>query len=106
MEVSKFYFFHLNIFIIDELQKLLEDVRFSQKGTTEREKEEATYMFFLDLLHSCEGVLHVSVHIHKSVTYMQYCFIVHCRWHCSPAALAGECIEFFHRFRGGATTGV
>ena len=46
MEVSKFYFFHLNIFIIDELQKLLEDVRFSQKGTTEREKEEATYMFF------------------------------------------------------------
>ena len=57
MEVSKFYFFRLNIFIIDELQKLLEDVRFSQKGTTEREKEEATYMFFLDLLHSCEGVL-------------------------------------------------
>lgn len=57
MEVSKFYFFHLNIFIIDELQKLLEDVQFSQKGTTEREKEEATYMFFLDLLHSCEGVL-------------------------------------------------
>ena len=38
---------------------MLEDVRFSQKGTTEREKEEATYMFFLDLLHSCEGVLRV-----------------------------------------------
>ena len=46
MEARKFYFFHLTIFIIDELQKLLEDVQFSQKGTTEREKEEATYMFF------------------------------------------------------------
>ena len=31
----------------------------SQKNGTEREKEEATYMFFLDLLHSCEGVLWV-----------------------------------------------
>ena len=62
-KLAKFYFFHLTIFHltifiihVDELQKLLEDVRFSQKGTTEREKEEATYMFFLDLLHSCEGV--------------------------------------------------
>ena len=37
---------------------MLENVRFSKKGK-QREKEEATYMFILDLLHSCEGVLRV-----------------------------------------------
>ena len=93
---------------------MLEDVRFSQKGTTEREKEEATYMFFLDLLHSCEGVLRVFKYTKVQVNVSNisdlmctilFCFF-YCRWHCSPSALLGECIEFFHRVRGGATTGV
>ena len=58
ISVSICYFsFHLPTFIIDELQKMLEDVRFS-KGDS-REGKEVTYMFLLDLLHSCEGVLRV-----------------------------------------------
>ena len=31
--------------------------RYSDKGSTERIKEEATFMLFLDLLHECEGII-------------------------------------------------
>lgn len=37
------------------IKNLFVKVHFSEAGVTERVKEEATYMFFLDLLYECEG---------------------------------------------------
>ena len=44
-------------FCIDEdtIKALFEIIHFSEVGTTERAREEATYMLFLDLLHESEG---------------------------------------------------
>ena len=41
--------------ISDELKVLLKDIRFSTRGSSQREKEEATFMLFMDLLYECEG---------------------------------------------------
>ena len=35
-------------------------VNFVEKGTSQRVKEEATFMLFVDLLNSCEGTCHIS----------------------------------------------
>ena len=57
MEVSKFYFFHLNIFIVDELKSCWKMFD-SHKREPQRGKRKRQHTcFFLDLLHSCEGVL-------------------------------------------------
>ena len=37
------------------IRDLFKKIHFSETGATERIKEEATYMLFLDLLHECEG---------------------------------------------------
>lgn len=37
------------------IRNLFKKINFSETGATERIKEEATYMLFLDLLHECEG---------------------------------------------------
>ena len=38
------------------IKNLFDTVHFSDAGVTERAKEEATYMIFLDLLYECEGI--------------------------------------------------
>ncbi len=43
------------ISFLDGLQALLKDIRFSPKGSSERVKEESTYMYFIDFLNECEG---------------------------------------------------
>ena len=45
-----------NAFLTDGIKELLKTVNFSEPGTTERIKEEATYMMFLELLYKCEGI--------------------------------------------------
>ena len=42
-------------FITDEIIRIAKVIKFSPDGSTERMKEEATYMLFLDYLHFCEG---------------------------------------------------
>ena len=39
----------------DGIKTLLQTIHFSEAGSTERAREEASYMLFLDLLHECEG---------------------------------------------------
>ena len=42
----------------DRLKGLFTHMVFSKAGCSEREKEAATYMLFLDLLHDCEEQVH------------------------------------------------
>ena len=37
------------------MQEMFAVVHYSENGTNDREKEELTYMRFVDLLHDCEG---------------------------------------------------
>lgn len=39
----------------DGIKNILEEVHYSPSGSSERVREEATYMLFLDLLYDCEG---------------------------------------------------
>ena len=40
----------------DEMKRLFAYIGFSTQGSSEREREQSVYMFFLDLLHECEGI--------------------------------------------------
>lgn len=40
----------------DTIRDLFVTIHYSDAGVTERVKEEATYMLFLDLLYECEGM--------------------------------------------------
>lgn len=40
---------------VDDIKQLLAQVHYSEAGSSERVKEEATYMLFLDFLYDCEG---------------------------------------------------
>ena len=44
---------HINV-ITDTFRKLFVEVRFSEQGSNVREKEENSYMMFLDYLAECE----------------------------------------------------
>ena len=44
---------------IDFVQDLFKTVHFAEKGTSQRVKEEATFMLFENLLNSCEGTCHI-----------------------------------------------
>lgn len=50
--------------IADDIEGMFKTIHFSTTGSTEREREQATYMFFLDLLHECEGAFGVSMDIY------------------------------------------
>jgi len=39
----------------ETIKNLIKKVHFSERGSNERLKEEATFMLFMDLLHNCEG---------------------------------------------------
>ena len=43
-------------FCIDMITRML-NTTYSQRGSSERVKEETTFMLFLDLLHECEGTV-------------------------------------------------
>ena len=43
-------------FLLESIQKLFGKVYYSPSGSTEREKEESTYMLFLDLLYASEDL--------------------------------------------------
>ena len=45
--------FHL-IFFTEEIRKMFKTVRYSEKGTNERIKEEETFVFFMNYLEDCE----------------------------------------------------
>ena len=47
--------FIITIFV-DMITGLVKKIYFSSPGTSERTREESTYMFFLDLLHEWEGI--------------------------------------------------
>ncbi len=55
------YIDNINVYIFccyfttDQLVCLFNVIHFSHEGSTEREKEQATYMNFLDLVHQFEG---------------------------------------------------
>lgn len=38
----------------DDIRELLADIKFSEKGSSARQKEEATYIYFIDYLEECE----------------------------------------------------
>ena len=42
--------------LLDYVGSLFEQKSFSEKGRNDREKEEATYMFFLDFLEECQSM--------------------------------------------------
>ena len=46
-----------SVILVDQLVSLFRVIHFSPEGSTEREKEQATYMNFLDLVHEFEGTL-------------------------------------------------
>ena len=46
------------ILLTDMIKKMIGLTYFSESGTTERAKEEATFMLFLDFLHECDGMTH------------------------------------------------
>ncbi len=39
----------------ETIKNLIKEVHFSERGSNERLKEEATFMLFMDLLHNFEG---------------------------------------------------
>ena len=42
------------LLILDDIRELLADIKFSEKGSSARQKEEATYIYFTDYLEECE----------------------------------------------------
>lgn len=40
---------------VDDIRKIFTEVKYSEKGSNDRIKEEATFMFFVDYLDDCEG---------------------------------------------------
>ena len=41
-------------FVLDDIRKLFTKIIYSEKGTNDREQEEATFMFFMDYMEDCE----------------------------------------------------
>ena len=54
---------------VDQIKQLFSYTGFSTAGNTEREKEQSVYMYFMDLLHECEGTIlcmyNVALHCKK-----------------------------------------
>ena len=51
---------------------------YSERGTSERVKEETTFMLFLDLLHECEGnfsIIIFQIHVHIVTIMMIFVFL-------------------------------
>lgn len=46
-------------FCTDMITRMFKKI-YSERGTSERVKEETTFMLFLDLLHECEG-MHINI---------------------------------------------
>lgn len=44
----------IKMLYVDQLWQMFTDIKFSPKGSSGRDKEEATYMFFLNYLEDCE----------------------------------------------------
>lgn len=44
----------LNWYITEYIRSMLSDIKFSEEGSSSREKEQATYMLFLRYLQTCE----------------------------------------------------
>ena len=49
------------VIFLDVVRDLFAHKVFSEKGSTERAREEATYMFFLDFLEECAGMKHKEI---------------------------------------------
>lgn len=62
------------ILIIDGIKVLL-DVNYSPRDSSERVKEEATYMLFLDLLYDCEGKRRKNYATHQALSIMLSFFL-------------------------------
>ena len=43
------------MFLSDYIRKLFTQVKYSVKGSNDRQKEEAIYMFFYDYMDDCQG---------------------------------------------------
>ena len=54
-------FFCLFLPLTDKIKMLLKNVMYSEEGSTEREKEAATYMLFLDFLYEIEENVHEGI---------------------------------------------
>ena len=52
------------------MRDILKTIHFSEPGTTQTTREEATYMYFLDLLHECEGKHNVKFFWHALLKYL------------------------------------
>ena len=50
MNIHLWKFFHA-----DTIRKLFSEIKFSEKGTNERENEERAFMYFVDYLEDCES---------------------------------------------------
>lgn len=47
---------HPCVLFSDMIKQMFRNIQYSPTGSTDRTKEEATYMLFLDLLYYCEGM--------------------------------------------------
>ena len=63
------FLFIIALVFLDQLQGLFKVKHFSATGTSEREREEKTYMLFIDLLHECEG--------ESTIAIVQPCTTIH-----------------------------
>lgn len=48
------YYCMMFIFCSDDIRTMFKVIRYSEKGSNEREREEAAYMYFVDYLDDCE----------------------------------------------------
>ena len=66
MEIMIYPIMYIHVLpISDDFRKLFVDVRFSERGSNAREKEESVYMMFLDYLEECEqGSITISTPSH------------------------------------------
>lgn len=48
-------FYYTVLYSVDDIRELFTEVKYSEKGSNERKKEEASYMFFYDYMEECQG---------------------------------------------------
>jgi len=51
--------FIYSLLSLDSLRKLFTVIRYSNKGTTSRVKEETAFSYFVDYLDACEGGINI-----------------------------------------------
>ena len=89
---------------VDTIITLLGKKHFSEAGTSQRMKEEATYMLFIDLLHQCEGgVLFLYYSVHDVLISAMSC-VPYTSWRNHRHGVV-RCVEFFQWITVPASNG-